>query len=66
MIESKTALQGPVRHRTYDEVGRAVGLGLDRVRDLCREGRRHLKHGMPVKLKISAAQFKEHIHKRHK
>src|SRR5215813_6240680 len=29
----------------YDEVGRAVGLGLDRVRDLCREGRRHLKHG---------------------
>ena len=50
----------------YDEVGRAVGLGLDRVRDLCREGRRHLKHGMPVKLKISAAQFKKHIHKRHK
>src|SRR5262245_44669688 len=46
----------------YEAVGKAVGLGPDRVRDLCREGRRHLKEGWPARLKISAAQFKEYIH----
>jgi len=44
-------------------VGEAVGLGPDRVRDLCREARGHLKEGQPekIKVKISAAEFKEII-----
>jgi len=38
-------------------VGEAVRLGPDRIRDLCREGRRHLKERMPPKPEIRAAEF---------
>ena len=42
-------------------VGSALGLGPDRIHDLCREGRWHLKRGMPPKLKLRAAVFAEKI-----
>ena len=41
-------------------VGEALGLGPDRVRDLCKEGHRHLKQGMPSRDEtITAAMFKQ-------
>ena len=41
-------------------VGEALGLGPDRVRDLCKEGHRHLKQGMPSREEtITAAMFKQ-------
>ena len=39
-------------------VGDAVGLGPDRVRELCKEGLRHLNQGMPPKPEITAAMFR--------
>jgi hypothetical protein len=44
-----------------DAVGSAVELGADRIRDLCREGSRHLDEGMPARPEISAARFKRII-----
>jgi hypothetical protein len=40
-------------------VGDALGLGPDRVRELCKEGLRHLNQGMPPKPEITVAQFKQ-------
>jgi hypothetical protein len=42
----------------FEIVGEALGLGPDRIRDLCREARRHLRQGMPARPKIRAAEFK--------
>ena len=41
-------------------VGDVIGLGPDRVRDLCKEGRRHLNQGMPSQGgNTTAAMFKQ-------
>jgi hypothetical protein len=41
-------------------VGDAVGfLGPDRIHDLCREGRRHEREGMPQQGTVTVAQFEE-------
>jgi hypothetical protein len=40
-------------------VGDAVCLGPERVRELCKEGLRHLKQGMPPKPEITAAMFRQ-------
>ena len=40
-------------------VGDAIGLGPDRVHELCKEGSRHLKQGMPPKEEITAAKFRQ-------
>lgn len=45
----------------HDIVGEALGLGPDRIRDLCKEGRRHLNEGMPRKIEIRAAEFVDKI-----
>lgn len=42
-------------------VGDALGLGPDRVRELCQEGRRHLQEGMPLKQKVRAAEFRKYL-----
>jgi hypothetical protein len=44
-----------------DAVAEALGLGPDRIRDLCREGDRHLKQGMPPQPEISVAEFKRQL-----
>lgn len=41
----------------YERVGEVVELGADRIKTLCRRGRRHLKEGQPPRPRISAAQF---------
>jgi hypothetical protein len=41
------------------KVGEAVGLGPDRIRALCTEGRCHLEQGMPQMGVITAAKFME-------
>jgi hypothetical protein len=42
-----------------DVVGEVVRLSEHRIRDLCREGRRHLRQGLPeTPFKITAAEFK--------
>ena len=44
----------------YRVVGKAIDLGADRVRVLCREGRRHLKQGMPSQGgNTTAAMFRQ-------
>ena len=45
----------------HDIVGEALGLGPDRIRDLCKEGRRHLNEGMLRKIEIRAAEFVDKI-----
>jgi hypothetical protein len=41
-------------------VGETIGLGPDRVRDLCRKGRTHLKQGMPPKAgQMTVAMFRQ-------
>jgi hypothetical protein len=40
-------------------VGEAVGLGPDRIHDLCGEGRRHEREGMPQQGIVAVTQFKE-------
>lgn len=40
-------------------VAEAVDLGPDRVRELCKEGLRHLKQGMPSRVETTAAEFRE-------
>jgi len=42
-------------------VGEAIGLGPDRVRDLCKEGTRHLNEGFPPRPEIRAAEFIEYL-----
>jgi hypothetical protein len=42
-------------------VAEALGLGPDRIRDLCRNGDRHLKQGMPRKPEIRAAEFVDRV-----
>jgi hypothetical protein len=43
----------------YERVGRAIGLGAERVKALCGEGRRQLREGMSagLKTKMTAAEF---------
>jgi hypothetical protein len=45
----------------YDAVGKVVGLSGERVKALCREGRQHLKEGMPPKPRVSVAAFKRYL-----
>jgi hypothetical protein len=45
----------------YEKVAKVIGVGEDRVKALCAEGRQHLKAGAPSKPKISAAEFKKFI-----
>jgi hypothetical protein len=42
-------------------LGEALDLGPDRIRDLCKTGRRHEKEGMPQKAEITAAKFKREV-----
>lgn len=57
--QNPTQEHGEPSDTAYDVVGAALGLGPDRIRDLCREGRRHVGQGMPRKLEIRAAEFVE-------
>jgi hypothetical protein len=41
----------------YDEVADALCLSAERIRQLCKEGRRHRRQGMPPKNEISVADF---------
>jgi hypothetical protein len=45
----------------YEIVGKALGVGPDRIRHLCREGRCHLRQGMPARPEIRAAEFKRKL-----
>ena len=45
----------------YDAVGKVVGLSGERVKALCREGRRHLQEGMPPRPQVSVAAFKRYL-----
>jgi hypothetical protein len=45
----------------YRVIGDAVGLGPDRIRDLCRQDRRHEEQGMPHEPTAAVAQFKEEL-----
>jgi hypothetical protein len=45
----------------YERVGEAVELGTDRIKALCRQGRRHLKEGQPPRPRISVAQFRRFL-----
>ena len=44
-----------------DSVAEALGLGPDRIRDLCREGDRHLKQGMPPQPEMTVTEFKRQL-----
>jgi hypothetical protein len=57
IAQSDPAHKGEPSDIAYDVVGESLGLGPDRIRDLCREGRRHEDQGMPAKPKISATEF---------
>jgi hypothetical protein len=48
----------------YTIVGDALGLGPDRIRDLCREGRRHRAQGLPPKRRMRAAEFLAYLSSR--
>jgi hypothetical protein len=52
----------------YGRVGRAIGLGTERVKALCGEGRRQLRDGMSagLKAKMTAAEFERRILRRHR
>jgi hypothetical protein len=47
----------------YAMVGDALGLGPDRIRDLCREARRHQRQGLPPKHRMRAAEFIAYLRK---
>jgi hypothetical protein len=44
-----------------DKIEEAIDLKSDRIRDLCREGKRHLEQGMPSKPQKTAAEFKREL-----
>jgi hypothetical protein len=48
----------------YEKVGKFIGVGEDRVKALCNEGRRQIREGLPDKLKVrkSIAEFKKLLH----
>jgi hypothetical protein len=41
----------------YRVIGEALGLGPDRIHDLCTEGRKHQKQGMPPRPEMRVAEF---------
>lgn len=57
---------GKPSYRAYEKIGKVTGLSDDRIKDLCKEGRRHIREGQPkgIKENISAAQFKRILHGR--
>ena len=58
VVDKKDGRPSEVAHEV---VGEALGLGPDRIRDLCREGRRHQRQGMPAKAKITASEFRRQL-----
>jgi hypothetical protein len=61
IAQSDPARKGEASDVAYDVVGESLGLGPDRIRDLCREGRRHEAQGMPPKPEITAAKFVDKV-----
>jgi hypothetical protein len=52
----------------YEKVGKVVGLGPDRIKALCNEGRRQLKEGMSAELavRMTAAKFERRMLRRNR
>jgi hypothetical protein len=70
-LENITATDRPGKPLdiAYEKVGEVVGLlGPDRIKDLCKEGRRQLREGMSAKLvvKMTAAEFERRILRRNR
>lgn len=61
--ENPVAAHGEPSDIACENVGRVVGLGADRIKALCTEGRRHLNEGMPAGfvVKMTAAEFERRI-----
>jgi hypothetical protein len=63
-----TAADGPGKPSdiAYENIGKVVGLGPDRIKALCNEARRQLKEGMPAGfvVNMTAAEFEVRILRR--
>ena len=57
--DNPTGVYGKPSDIAYEKIAKVVRLESNRIHALCKEGRRHLREGLPGKPKISAARFRQ-------